>query len=485
MTWEQCVREVTLASDPKRVAEVGDGWRGLAESLASLRQSLVGQQPYGPYVPGHEPTFSGGLSAMLGDWQGSGGDAYREHLQEVGKQIEELSNHASNVHRALTRIEGDIRKSIASIPVPLMDNFGWNEWSLPNGTELDPVGDGSDADGFLAMLRADYAQDPSAYDDRKFREKADDLEATMKIDGKADDHKRGGFWDTDSHLDNWYKDNTASANSGASPLPTAVQDERPRLLVPPPPGGVTQDGFEREHPKGGDFGGGGGGGIGGGGGGIGGGGVGSGFSPGGGGGLSGSGYHPPSTGSFHPSTGTSPHTGGSSFHPPSSTGTGFDSYPSSSDHDYGTGLAGAGSPSLGGGGGGYPGLGGGGGGLAGGLGGGGGGFGGGGGGVGSVGGIGGGGAGGAGLMGGVPGMVGGGNGKVPPMTSAGTALRNAAGAGGAGAGLRGAGGAGMMGGGMGGHGAGPGGAASEHSSWLTEDDDPWGTDSGAAPGILR
>ncbi|MCG5438681.1 hypothetical protein PSH25_002849, partial [Micromonospora sp. PSH25] len=72
------------------------------------------------------------------------------------------------------------------------------------------------------------------------------------------------------------------------------------------------------------------------------------------------------------------------------------------------------------------------------------------------------------------------------------ALRTAQAAGGAGmaGGARGAGvgGAGMMGGGMmgGAGGAGQGGSTgSEHSSWLTEDDDPWGPGDGASPGVLR
>ncbi|WCN80363.1 hypothetical protein [Micromonospora sp. LH3U1] len=77
------------------------------------------------------------------------------------------------------------------------------------------------------------------------------------------------------------------------------------------------------------------------------------------------------------------------------------------------------------------------------------------------------------------------------MTSAANALRTAAGGGagmaGGARGGAGVGGAGMMGGGMGGAGgAGQGGSTgSEHSSWLTEDDDPWGPGDGASPGILR
>ena len=41
----------------------------------------------------------------------------------------------------------------------------------------------------------------------------------MKVDGQAGDQKRGGWWDTKSHLDNWYRDNQQAANTAMSPLP--------------------------------------------------------------------------------------------------------------------------------------------------------------------------------------------------------------------------------------------------------------------------
>ncbi|MFG3301739.1 hypothetical protein [Micromonospora chersina] len=481
-TWERCVREVTLSADPETVGSVGVGWSSLSTGLGYLRDALVGRSFVGPIAPGQERPHSGGLPGLLAGWKGSGGDAYREHLGEIGKEIEELITHASNVSGALSRIEGDIRKSVASIPIPLMDDFGWNEWSLPNGTELDDARDGESASGFLAALRKDYQSNPASYADGAFRDKADDLEATMKVDGNADDNKRGGWWDTKSHLDNWYRDNQQAANSAMSPLPAAVETERPKLVVPQPKtdsGDYRPD--DRKPPSG----------LPGGGGGVGGGGAGGGFGGGpslgstgvggggsfGGGGGGGSLTPPPTTGGPDFGGGGGAGGGAGTYTPPS-TGAG---YPGTGGHDYGSGLAGAGGPST---------IGGGAGGLGGGLnsaglGGAGGGFGGGGAGLGSAGGIGGGGLGAAGAvgMGGIPGMVGGGNGKVPPMTSAASALRNAAGAGAGG--MRG--GAGMAGGGMmGGHGgAGHGGSGSEHSSWLTEDDDPWGSGDAASPGILR
>ncbi|EWM68085.1 hypothetical protein MCBG_05218, partial [Micromonospora sp. M42] len=270
-TWERCVREVTLSADPETVGSVGAGWRNLSTALGHLRDSLVGRSFVGPIAPGQERPHTGGLPGLLAGWQGSGGDAYREHLGEIGKEIEELITHASNVSGALSRIEGDIRTAVASIPIPLMDNFGWNEWSLPGGTELDDARDGESQSGFLAALRSDYQSNQALYADGAFRDKADDLEATMKIDGNANDQKRGGWWDTKSHLDNWYRDNQQAANKAMSPLPAAVEAERPKLVVPQPDGRLD-DGY-RADPRvppsgvpGGGLPGGGGGGAGGGGG---------------------------------------------------------------------------------------------------------------------------------------------------------------------------------------------------------------------------
>ncbi|MBQ1021628.1 hypothetical protein KBX71_27640 [Micromonospora sp. D93] len=491
-TWERCVREVTLSADPETVGSVGAGWSNLSSGLQQLRDALVGRSFVGPIATGQERPHVGGLPGMLAGWKGSGGDAYREHLGKIGKQIEDLITDATNVSGALTRIEGDIRKSVSTIPIPLMDDFGFNEWSLPNGTELDDARDGESSSGFLAALRKDYQNNPGSYADGAFRDKADDLEATMKVDGQAGDQKRGGWWDTGAHLDNWYRDNQNAANTAMAPLPQAVYTERPKLTVNRPDAGDGEDVLRRDPrvpPSGrpdissGEIGG----------------------KPDIGGGGPTIGSRPPTIGdtggptsTVDPFSPTKP--GGIGDGPPTGGGTGQltapptgSGYPGYGDDDYTSGLAGATPGGVGGLGGG---IGGGGVGSAG-LGGAGGGFGGGAG-VGSAGGIGGGAGGGLGGgagvgVGGIPGMVGGGNGKLPPMTSAANALRTAQAAGGAGmaGGARGAGvgGAGMMGGGMmggaGGAGHGGGGSGSEHSSWLTEDDDPWGPGDSASPGVLR
>ncbi|WCN80364.1 hypothetical protein [Micromonospora sp. LH3U1] len=245
-TWERCVREVTLSADPETVGSVGAGWSNLSSGLQQLRDALVGRSFVGPIATGQERPHVGGLPGMLAGWKGSGGDAYREHLGTIGKQIEDLITDATNVSGALTRIEGDIRKSVSTIPIPLMDDFGFNEWSLPNGTELDDARDGESSSGFLAALRQDYQSNPASYADGAFRDKADDLEATMKVDGQAGDDKRGGWWDTKSHLDNWYRDNQQAANTAMAPLPQAVYTERPKLTVVAPDGRSDTDDIRRD-----------------------------------------------------------------------------------------------------------------------------------------------------------------------------------------------------------------------------------------------
>ncbi|HEX5598797.1 MAG TPA: hypothetical protein VFX61_22670 [Micromonosporaceae bacterium] len=458
VAWERCVREVTLSADPGTVGSLSGGWHNLGIALEHLRDALVGRTFVGPVAPGTTRPGATGLTDLLASWQGTGGDAYRDHLNKLGTEIEELVTYAMNVKGALSRITEDIETAVASIPIPLLDDWGWKEWSLPNGTELDSASDGRNADGFLRALRQDYQSDPSAYDDGAFRDRADDLEATMKIDGAGSGQKRGGWWDTQSHLDNWYSDNQQAANAGMSPLPAAVEAERPKLVVPPPStmmsGGIEDD-TSRVPPIG--------------------------VNPDG---------RNPSIGSM-PDSATLPKTGSTSISDPAiAKPPGFaDSYTPQprSPEDYGSGLAGVGD------GGGYRGP-------SGGLGGG----------PGSLGGIGGGASGaggGAGAVGGlgagaVPGLVAGGAGKRPPLTSAGNALRAAMAEGGRGSAP------GAMGGGLGGHGGGQGarggapagmgmmggggglgaqgaGASEEHKSWLVEDDDPWGAGGDAPPGVLR
>ncbi|MEU7753724.1 hypothetical protein [Micromonospora sp. NPDC049171] len=477
---------MTLAADSETVGALSVGWSNLFTSLGYLRDALVGRSFVGPIAPGTERPHTDGLPGMLAGWQGSGGDAYREHLSEIGRSIEDLITNASNVSGALSRIEGDVRKAVASIPIPLGDDFGINEWSLPNGGELDGAQDGESASAFLAALRKDYQSDPASYADGAFREKADGLEATMKADGQANDKKRGGFWDTSSHLNNWYRDNQEAANSAAAPLSKAIEVERPRLVVPgandvtghdeyrprTPPAGYTPAGLDSGSIAGS-----------------------SGSGLGGRSNLDSTGISGNAAYGGSHSAAAVPSTAGSgSDH----TGGGPSSYttPSSRTNDPGseldlgtTSLAGAGGPTTAGGG--YSGsaslgLGiqsplGGGGGL----------------GLGSASGTGGGGFGAGGSpvvgggisAGGIPGMVGGGNGRVPPVTSAARAVRNATGAGRDGAGAGGS--RGSAGGLIGGTGAAGRGSEAEHdesgpgSSWLTEDDDPWRADDTGSPGILR
>ncbi|WP_247680184.1 hypothetical protein [Micromonospora sp. C97] len=488
---------MTLAADPETVGALSGGWNNLSTSLGHLRDALVGRSFVGPIAPGTERPHTDGLPGMLAGWKGSGGDAYREHLSGIGRSIEDLTTTASNVSGALSRIEGDIRKAVARIPIPLGDDFGINEWSLPNGGELDGAQDGESASAFLSALRKDYQSDPTSYADGAFREKADDLEATMKVDGQANDNKRGGFWDTSSHLNNWYRDNQQAANSAAAPLSKAIEVERPRLVAPgandvtghdeyrprTPPAGYTPGGTEGAS-------------------------VATGSGLGGSSGLDSTGISGSAThGDSHSAAASAAHGGGhSAAAVPSTAGsfgnditggvTGSYTTPSPRVDAPGaelglgtTSLAGAGAPTtVGGGYSGSAGLGLGGHsplgsplGVGGGLGLG----------PGSPSGVVGGGlgAGGAGSpvggggisAGGIPGMVGGGNGRVPPVTSAARAVRNATGAG-AGS-SRGS--AGGLLGGTGGGSADDNDESGPGSSWLTEDDEPWRADDTGSPGILR
>ena len=216
---------MTLAADPETVgARLSGGWSKLSTSLGYLRDALVGRSFVGPIASGTERPHTDGLPGMLAGWKGSGGDAYREHLSDIGSGIEDLITSASNVSGALSRIEGDVRKAVASIPIPLGTTLASTSGACPT------------AEDSMALRTARVLQPSSPRCARTseqpgfvrrgaFREKADGLEATMKVDGQANDNKRGGLWDTSSHLNNWYSDNQQVANNAAAPLSKAIEVE--------------------------------------------------------------------------------------------------------------------------------------------------------------------------------------------------------------------------------------------------------------------
>ena len=224
-SWEQCVREVTLSADAETVGSVGLGWHRLSTALGYLRDELVGGSVAGPADTQRAP---GGLPGMLAGWKGSGGEAYREHLGEIGKGIEELIATAREVSGALSRIEGDLGKAVAGIPIPVREDFGPSA-SLPNGTALEDAGGFLlGASAFLAALRRDYGSDPAAYADGAFRDRAEQLNATTKLGDTVP------TWEAFLQLNNWYEINQQAANDAMSPLPPAVQAERPSLVVAEP-----------------------------------------------------------------------------------------------------------------------------------------------------------------------------------------------------------------------------------------------------------
>ncbi|WP_026212274.1 hypothetical protein [Longispora albida] len=233
MSWEGFIRNITLVSEPDKVAELAVVWRDLGIMIDHLQDALTGETN----TPSGSPTM--GLTGALASWTGKGADAYRERVGKLAGEVTKMSGDATDVGKALELLSKNIVDGINGIPIPLRDDAGYHEYSLPNDTNLDGADDGADRGGLLSSLLSDYAKDPSSYEDGAFKRIADDidLEYSMKPGEKNHSNARGGVWDTQGHIANWYNDNLGYCTSGnAVKLPGAMDAERPRIYVELQPG---------------------------------------------------------------------------------------------------------------------------------------------------------------------------------------------------------------------------------------------------------
>jgi hypothetical protein len=237
-TWEKCVRDIIMCADPVKLGDLSTKWDSLGQDLTQLNQDVVGRRTSSPNSAEAANQLVGGLVEKLAGWKGPGGDAYREHIAEIGKAIGDLEADALKVSSALSRLSQDLSKAFVSIPIPVKGDISMTEWnglSLPNDTKLNSDnGNGKKrTNEVVGQLLADYGKNPASYADGAFLKMADDLDETIKLDGKSgwNTDWRGGFYDTKSFLKDWYNDCTKVARNGATPVPRSVADERPNLTV--------------------------------------------------------------------------------------------------------------------------------------------------------------------------------------------------------------------------------------------------------------
>ncbi|MEV0135868.1 hypothetical protein AB0H83_46435 [Dactylosporangium sp. NPDC050688] len=368
------------------------------------------------------------VKADLESWKGAGGEQYRSHLTMMITNIRTLREDNASLPHHLHLAAGDLEKAIAKIPIPddmIAEVMAAKQGYIDSGMISDTWGP-----------NAIYQYLLPVYGNKWF-----------------DEAREFFTWDWAANkLRDWISSQDDKAKDAYHEL--AGSHVKTMALIPGPNpvefGQARDPGYTPD-----DFGG-----------------------PGGGGGGMPGGGKMPGGGTLPGGNGLADMAGppSSNMTDPSLTNPGYgDGY--DPDDLPGSGLAGAGGGLVGAG----PGAGGLGGGLGAGAG---------------AGGLGAGGLGAGGVGRGAGGGIGGGMGMMPGMGAAGagrSAGRGVTGANagkggvrgaGTGAGARGGAGGfrgGMMPGAAGGHGAGEG---EDHSTWLQEDDDPWGSDSEAPPSVL-
>lgn len=420
-SWEDIVLRVSIASNYYNVEDAANGWEGVFASISDLEENLRT------------------LKKNSESWKGGAADSFREQLDAYVKDAENLNKDHVKIVQGLRACKTHLKNAVDVIPIPswMMSELENKQSDYQMGAEVPGYSPGSFGHFYLKHVMGDaYSNIPLV----------------------------GSAW---KKLESWLIDNEEIAKKAYSKLQDDYGGETGSIPTGTQVTPVLSDPSQEFDP--------------------------SGFGGGGGGGGAMPKLDPSSLG---PSSMDPPGGPTSSFNPDDMTTT-DPQYPEGFDPDDlppGTELAGGGGGLVSGPGG-FGGGGLGGGGLGGGLGGGGlggGGLGGGGLGAGGL------GAGAARGLGGMPlggvgaGMGGGGagrgggkaGGRMPGLGTGVTPpagiLGNRGGAGGRGGALGGR-GAGMMGGA--GHGAG---SEEERTadSWLIEDEDPWGAEGDAPPGVL-
>lgn len=236
-TWERCVREISCAVQPETCGDLAARWRTLSDSLSQLADYLTAPPKPGNATPGQSERPAHSLTNMLAGWKGEGGAAYLEWVAQLGRRTAELGEEAAKFSASMQRISEYLTKSAEAIPVPVRGGPSSAVYLLPGDTGVNASAASGEA--FRKSLIGDYATSPASYADGAFMKLANDVTATVQKSGGT--WTRGEARQATEDLNAWYAECTTTATTGASPLPTAMNDEAPNLLLAtdpaPAPGG--------------------------------------------------------------------------------------------------------------------------------------------------------------------------------------------------------------------------------------------------------
>jgi len=256
MAWEDHVSQVSVESRPRDAYELARQWGRLGEDLSTLVSSLA--QVHARTLDDAGEPLPPGLTARSQvayahayqgrTWTGAAADAYRAQVRSLADAVDDLRSRVVTFSGALTRCADHLSTGIAGIPVPI-----YNDRDLPGGTDVEDVVrnrdmDPASANTFAQRLAADRAKGTEYYRAGGFKARADETlwkpwtGDGVALNGREQGDRSGGEIavlegdpenaDYLHRRDTWYAHNESTAAEAHTKLADAY-DSEPTALGPP------------------------------------------------------------------------------------------------------------------------------------------------------------------------------------------------------------------------------------------------------------
>jgi hypothetical protein len=168
VVWEEAVTQIQVESDAKEAYALAGQLKSFNEALFSVKEAL-------DKVRTETTSDASGRG-----WTGPAADAYRGYVEKIGKSVQDLHDRVEPFREAFQHCVDDLAKAYKNITVPL-----FNSKDLPAGTDAgDAMGD---PNSFATTLRADHGRGGQWYGPGGFKRRAIDIynDAWWGMDGAA------------------------------------------------------------------------------------------------------------------------------------------------------------------------------------------------------------------------------------------------------------------------------------------------------------
>jgi hypothetical protein len=99
-SWEDVIAMVVIPGHAEAINEAAGNWEKLLSRVTSVSQQIQT------------------LSTQLGSWEGSAGEAYRGHLKELSDGLDQIVSVHKDVPQNLYKAAGDVNTALSKIPIP-------------------------------------------------------------------------------------------------------------------------------------------------------------------------------------------------------------------------------------------------------------------------------------------------------------------------------------------------------------------------------